>query len=278
MELLTRMSQMYATYTGSEKKIANFLLQHTEEAVQMNLHMLSRAIHVSSSTISRFVRTIGFDKYSQLIIELARDFELRQRIADPVTKNQDGEYANMQLSSTIQTAIVQTLSLQNRKTLQAAAEAILNAQCTYLIGMGTSGLLALDFQQKLVHIDQHCVYHNDYTLNFINSAFFTPRDVVFAISYTGRVKDVLGPVEIAKINGARTIGVTQFGSQLTKFLDIHIPIPSVNDGLCYGANLSRYAQAMAIDMLHVSILDLMGTEKVKQLAEIHQTLALKERQ
>ena len=56
-----------------------------------------------------------------------------------------------------------------------------------------------------------------------------PADILFAISTSGRSKNVLAAVEVAASSGMKTIGMTGEGSSpLGELVDHHLPIPSAN--------------------------------------------------
>ena len=56
-----------------------------------------------------------------------------------------------------------------------------------------------------------------------------PADILFAISTSGRSKNVLAAVQVAASSGMKTIGMTGEGSSpLGELVDHHLPIPSAN--------------------------------------------------
>lgn len=61
-------------------------------------------------------------------------------------------------------------------------------------------------------------------------------------------------------------------SPLAKHLDILLPIPYVDDGLCSGANLSIYAQMMLLDRLYLELLQTSREEVEKSLSLSRDTI------
>ncbi|GAC1627427.1 MAG: D-sedoheptulose 7-phosphate isomerase [Ktedonobacteraceae bacterium] len=56
-----------------------------------------------------------------------------------------------------------------------------------------------------------------------------PGDILIAISTSGRSKNVLVAVEVASVQGIKTVGMTGEGeSKLGAIVDYHLPIPSAN--------------------------------------------------
>lgn len=267
MDLSTKITQLYSSMTSSEKKIADFILHNAEEALTMNSRSLSSAVGVSSATVIRFVRTVGFESFAAMRVALACSAiraNAPSRQPDPMFSL---DYANLQLSESIITAIVQTRKLQTHGALSSAAAAINSSKALYLYGVGTSGTAADSFQHKMVNINKQCLFYYDGTLRVLGTAHSMKGEAALGISYSGRNREVLFAMENCHNNGAVTIGITQVHSPLSKHLDILLPIPYVEDGLCEGANLSIYAQMVVLDMLYLSILNIARTEKEQSLSE-----------
>lgn len=273
MDLNTKITQRYSSMTASEKKIADFILRNVDEALTLNSRSLAEAVDVSSATVIRFVRALGYDSFAAMRVALACSAQLRTSV--PLLQSEPAfslDYANLQLSDSIITAIVQTRCIQKRSDLDSAAAAINASKALYLYGVGTSGTAAESFQHKMVNIGKKCLYYHDGALSVLGTAHSIKGEAALGISYSGRNRDVLFAMEKCHDNGAFTIGVTQLNSPLTKHLDVLLPIPYVDDKLCEGANLSIYAQMVVLDMLYLSILGIARSEKEKSLTESKETI------
>ena len=275
MDLNTKITQLYSQMTGSEKKIAEFILHNTAETLTMNLRMLAEAVGVSSATVVRFVRAVGFDSFIAMRMALACGVQPQDIGGKPQLPPRDFslDFAELQLGDTVLSAIVQTRRLQTRAALSAAAEGINAARALYLYGVGTSGMAADAFQHKMVNINKPCQFYHDGSLSVIGTAHALKGTAALGISYSGRNREVLFAMESCHNNGALTIGVTQVNSPLTKYLDVLLPIPYIEDGLCEGGNLSIYAQMTALDMLYLSLLNIARQDKEKTLIESKQAVA-----
>ena len=104
-----------------------------------------------------------------------------------------------------------------------------------------------------------------------------PGDVVIAISATGRTREVIEAVELAKHYRADAICVTAPDTQLARVCDVRLTmaVPEYPDTLKPTA--SRYAFLAAIDLLAVASaykLDGPARETVRRIkynAQIHRT-------
>ena len=273
MDLLKRITQAYSGMTPSEKKISDYLLHNYEQSLTLSTSGLSQVDGVSSATIVRYAHTMGYDTYSDMRIDMARCLEMRSNtlpfLDDPSFSL---DYAELQLSNSIISAIVETKKLQVHENLREASRLIHNAKMTYLFGVGTSGISASVFHNKMIYINKPCTFHHDYILSAASSSHSMRGDVALGISYSGYNKDVLFSMETCKKNKAYTIGITQANSPLVRHLDILLPVPYVDDGVCSGANLSMYAQMMVLDMLYLEMLQMSREQVEKDLSASRQTI------
>lgn len=273
MDLYKKIIQTYNAMTPSEKKISDYLLHNFEQSLALNTRTLSETVGVSSASIVRFAHSLGYETYAALRMDMVRSQELRSKapafVADPAFSL---DYAELQLSTNIVSAIVETRKLQIRENLCEAARMIHNANMLYLYGVGTSGIAASAFHSKMIYINKASTFYSDNVLSVASSSHSMQGDVALGISYSGYNKDVLFSMETCKKNKAFTIGITQMNSPLAKHLDILLPIPYVDDGLCSGANLSIYAQMMLLDMLYLELLQTSREEVEKSLSLSRDTI------
>lgn len=273
MDLHKKIVQTYNTMTPSGKKISDYLLHNFEQSIALNTRTLSEAVGVSSASIVRFAHSLGYDTYAAMRMDIVRCQEMLSKpsafLTDP---GFSFDYAELQLSNNIISAIVETRKLQLRENLCEASRMIHNANMIYLFGVGTSGIAASAFHSKMIYINKSCTFYNNNVLSAISSSHSMHGDVALGISYSGYNKDVLFSMETCKKNKAFTIGITQMNSPLAKYLDILLPIPYVDDGLCSSANLSIYAQMMLLDMLYLELLQISREEVEKSLSLSHDTI------
>lgn len=273
MDLYKKITQTYNAMTPSEKKISDYLLHNFEQSLALNTRTLSETVGVSSASIVRFAHSLGYETYAALRMDMVRCQELRSKapafVADPAFSL---DYAELQLSTNIISAMVETRKLQIRENLCEAARMIHNANMVYLYGVGTSGIAASAFHSKMIYINKACTFYSDNVLSVASSSHSMKGDVALGISYSGYNKDVLFSMETCKKNKAFTIGITQMNSPLAKHLDILLPIPYVDDGLCSGANLSIYAQMVLLDRLYLELLQTSREEVEKSLSLSRDTI------
>jgi DNA-binding MurR/RpiR family transcriptional regulator len=120
--------------------------------------------------------------------------------------------------------------------------------------MGSSGLVAIDLQYKLLRIQKNCLFNSDGHVQMINANFAEENDVVIAFSYRGETKEVIKAVQTARKKGAYIVGVTSnTASPLYKICDACHLIPQSEGEIRLGAIQSRYAQLLICDILYIAI-------------------------
>lgn len=72
MNILSEMSSIYYELTISEKRIAEYILEHTDEVQMMSISELAEVCHVGEATIISFLQAFPLRGYTALKIELVK--------------------------------------------------------------------------------------------------------------------------------------------------------------------------------------------------------------
>ena len=252
MDYFALVAQAYGSLTATERRLADYLCAHAALAERMNIRELAQAAGVSASTVVRFVRAIGFERYAQMIVSLARADAagvVAPRAGADDAKETIGEYGE-RLAQSLTTAIHQTVALmQESEDVRRAVSLIGQADMVYLYGVGSSGSVAQELMQKLMILGKPCFFQSDSFLSRTGTRNITPRDVAVGISYSGRNQLVWTAVEHARAQGAPTVCITRVGSRLARLADACLRVPPVAELGRKGENLSRHAQSVVVDML-----------------------------
>ncbi len=270
MSCLVRIEQSYPSLTASEQKIADFLTQNAESAFKMSIHEMAAAVNVSPSSITRFVRKLGYKTFGEMRIELVREVDA-SIVSD----------FNMALQwSTTQDTLSQhfiqnignvcsgVLSLNEMSRFREAASLIGRAQAVYLFGVGASSLMAQDLLQKLLKLRKRCIYTMDGNLGIQNAITAGKEDVVIAVSYGGSTNEVNLAVRQAKENGCPVLAVTRYAqTPLSAMSDLCLYIPNVEQVTKIAAIFSRYAQLFAVDVIFLNLAQVAEDDPAKLLEQ-----------
>jgi len=141
--------------------------------------------------------------------------------------------------------------------VERAINAIHKAKRIDFYGVGASGLIALDAQQKFIRINKHAWAYTDPHMQITAAANLSKNDVVVVISYSGETGDIIDTVKIAKESGATIIAVTKYGmNTLAEISDIRLFLSSPETTMRSGAMGSRIAQLTIIDIIFTGVASL----------------------
>ena len=116
----------------------------------------------------------------------------------------------------------------------------------YLSGVAGSGLICEDFYYKLLRAGADVYYEKDAHTNLSRISHIGKNDLLIAITYGAKTKEVLESFNYAKIKGASLISISKNeNSKLAKDSDVFIKIPSSEKEIRYGAIAS-------LSLIHIS--------------------------
>ena len=88
----------YDSFFEAEKKIADYIMEHKAQAVDMTVGELARASGTSDATVSRFCRRCGFKGFQSLKLALAREVLREEQDSRKVTNDIDRENLSQSLN------------------------------------------------------------------------------------------------------------------------------------------------------------------------------------
>ena len=82
-DIFAAISRRYDTFTRMEQNIADYVLEHGKDVLEMSISTLARECKVVESTIFRFCRTLGVSGYRDFRTALAVSLCAREQESDP---------------------------------------------------------------------------------------------------------------------------------------------------------------------------------------------------
>lgn len=236
----------------SEARVADIILADPNRAVEMSIAAISEAADVSEPTVARFCKSLGFSGLKEFKLRLARSLGSGTPfVHQDVKPGDDAGAVVVKMIDRAAKAIASLRDDMDSATLAKAARAIAEAGRLEFYGQGNSGIVALDAQHKFFRLGIPTAAYSDPHVHAMSAALLGPRDVVIAISASGRTLDLIRSVEIAKNAGVTVIGITTRGSPLTKLCDVAITTDVEEDTDIYSPMLSRHVHLAIIDILSV---------------------------
>lgn len=255
----------YGRYTETEKRLADYILSHAKEIVHDSAQTLAEKSNTSAAAVIRFSKKVGYRGFTELKVDLAMSPQEEDEQVDDIINSKDTIADLLKKTKQMKImAINQTYQLMNPKDIELAIDKLNKARYIYLFGVGTSGLVCLDFQQKFSRINRVVLYQSDTHIQLAQAANIGVNDVVIAISYRGKTHEINKALASAKDHGAYTIAITQnLKTPLTKIADLSLFVPSEEKELRIGAISSRMATQVITDLLYVGVAK-MNMEDTKE--------------
>lgn len=255
MSCIYKIREGNASYTEAEKKLAQYILEHSNEVTLNSAQVLGERVGVSAAAVIRFSKKLGYNGFTAMKVDLAKDDAVEVANFDDMIQEQDSMETIVKKAENLNTMLQnQAYRLINSESLDKAVQSLLTCHTVYLFGISGSGIVCMDFMQKLSRINRRAVYHSDFHDLLAAAAHMTPEDVAIAVSYGGKTNEVNEGMRLAKDKGTTTIAITQFKkTPLTKLADILLYIPSTERDLRLGAIASRNASLIVTDLLYLGL-------------------------
>ena len=197
--------------TRSGHAVADYLLQHADEAQYLSISSLARECNVAEATVFRFCRALGFDGYHEMRIALAQanamGSPLDPREPEPGSSTQTlCEHA----TALFQNAISGTQNALSTDAVEQAVDLMQKARQVFCLGQGGSMLLANDICARFSSLSTKFRTAGDSHLQLLTASLMGPEDVVLFVSYSGATRDMMETLRTAKSVGAKIILLTHY--------------------------------------------------------------------
>lgn len=232
----------------AEKKVADFILENPEMAVNANVSELANYSGVSDATVIRLCKHIGYEGYYQLKICLSRDLG-RMLVADADLENTTGDKVSSLLYSFASNLIAIGKNLDENKMLECV-NLIKTSNQVHIVAVGNTSPLAQYMGFRLGRLGVKCTYNMvpEYFMNHVNLA--DTDDIVLAISQSGSSKQVVQAMELAKEKGLKIIAITGHEFSPVSRLADHLLLSCADEqSFNYYQSYSHLRETAVIDAL-----------------------------
>lgn len=271
--LLRRINENRNRLSKSESKVADYVLQHSGEVISMRIVDLAAAAEVSEPTIIRFCRAVGFDGFKSFKLQLARSLGSGSVFTQFAVDDTDTieDLSDKVFDSTIGSLLAIRDDL-DPKALEKAIDAIANAGRVEFYGFGASGSVATDAQHKFFRLRLSTAAYTDPHIQHMSAISLGKKDVVVAISQSGRSKALLQSVRLAREAGATVVGLAPQQTPLSRFSTIPIHVNMEEDDQAFSPVSSRIAHLLVVDVLAMGVARHRRPHLKDHLKRLHRSL------
>lgn len=245
----------YDSYFEAEKKIADCIIEHKEDVVDMTVAELAKASGTSDATVSRFCRRCGFKGFHQLKMSLAREVVEEKnnavQVSNDILRGDISQSLQNILANKV-AELTQTLSSIDPANLEKILRLIERARMVQVVAVGNTTPVALDFAFKLNQLGIPAVAGTIWESQVAYTFNLTKEDVVVVISNSGTSRRLVTLINGAKENGCKVIAITNNpDSPVARASDFHI-ITATREKLLLGEFcFSRVSATVVAETLYL---------------------------
>jgi len=280
--ILIKIRGMKDSLTPVERRVAECILDNLEEIPHLSIKNLAQLSKTSDASVLRFCKTMGYSGYRSFIVSISASLGSMDDDRDhPYTDIQPGDDLQVIVSNVARNnikSIEDTLSVLDRQEVDRAVRVLRSCNRIVFFGIGASGLVCQDAEQKFSRINKLCHSYTDGHSQLTAATLLGKGDVAIFISNSGDTIEILDALEIARKNGATTLAVTKYNkSSLAERSDIILSISTPEISIRSGAMGSRIAMLTVVDILFAGVASAEYHNVKKYLTKTHNILAVKHR-
>lgn len=249
------------TLSTAERAIAAAILTDPGAASEKTIGQLAQEAGSSEATVTRFCKSIGLSGYPHLRLRLAVAQERRRGGGDGETgiallgeldpEDTVGTILH-KVAAADARAIEVTLNGLDHAVLGTVVDALVGASRIMTFGVASSATAAFDATAKLNLAGRAASVAHDVHTALMVLTNFSATDVVVAFSHSGRARDVVDLLSLARQRGVTSVVVTSDeGSPAARSAD-HVLLTAAREvTFRSGGIASRMAQLAVVDALFV---------------------------
>ena len=253
--------------SASETRVSQFIVSNQTLALALSIAQLAKQAKVSEPTVARFCQSAGFTGYKDFRLWLAQTVGAGTMLVHAQVSAQDAPAEILtKIWERSQVSLAQTrLQIDDAQFAQAVAWLAVAHRIEFY-GQGNSGITAQDGAHKFFRMGIPTAAHSDPHIHSVSAAMLDGRDVVVALSNSGRSSEILDTVQIAKRSGAKVIALTPPRSPLAQIADCLLAVNPSNEPDLYAPMTTRLSQLVLIDALAVACALQLGPRLAAKLA------------
>ena len=259
--LLKEIEENMPRFSKSQKLISKYILENYDKAAYMTASKLGSTVNISESTVVRFALELGFEGYPEFQHSLQEIVRIRltsfQRM--DVTNNLigDGDVLSKVLNFDID-KLKRTIDEIDRAAFDSAVDALVRANNIYIIGFGSSAILAssLNHSLRMIFDNVKLVDANSVDEVYTQIMNVSENDTLVAISFPRYSKKLISAVSFATNRKANVIALTDSPSS---------PIaPSANELLIARSDMASFADSLVAPLSVINALVVAVSRKKQE--------------
>ena len=255
IEYIGRIKMQYASLSKSQKRIANYILNHREAVIHHSITTMAQKTGTVPSTVTRFCQALSYKGFSEMKVYMEKNLASPLTMDALIQKTDTLQVVLQKLMNSSQIAIQDTMRTLDARSLTEAVDAILAAGNILLFGQSGGYISATYARQLLLRINVLSQAVNDRVDANLAASTLKKGDVAIGFAYSGEARSVIEALTTAKHNKATTIVITaNTNSTMAKLADLKLFYSyNIPDDLQY-LHLASMCEIMIIGAIQAEIL------------------------
>lgn len=253
-DIIALMLQEYECFTRSERKIADYVLEHQEETQYISITDLSAQCGVAVSTVSLFCRKLKLAGFNDFKLELARaTLPARAALSEPGSEITAGDSAASVMGkvlSAVQDTLNNAYHMLSEREVTRAAGLLRRAGQVVCLGQGNHAAVALAAWAQFSTTSAKFKTIQDSHMQIVVLSTLSEGDAVLYFSYSGATHELLEAVEVIRARGAKLILVTRYSnSPASAYADAVLLCGPNEQPFQFGSTSALMAQLYVVEVL-----------------------------
>lgn len=197
----------YNDFTATEKNIANFFINNGDGLKDLSAKNVAKHIFVSEASLSRFAKKCGFKGYREFLFIYQNSSSTKEKEINDLTKS---------VLNTYQELLNKTFALVDENQMNRISKMLVEANKVYIYGIVSSGMAAQEFKIRFMRLGMNVESITDPHIMKMNSALVKSKNLVIGITVSGKTKEILSALKIAKEHNATTLLISSSNSDKFK--------------------------------------------------------------
>lgn len=264
------------TYSNAERRVADTVLAKPNAVIHFSIAKLAREAGVSEPTVVRFCRILGFEGFKEFKLRLAQGLVAgTDYVHQEVKPGDDAATYIKRIGLFAVNGLSGVVRQLDPVAVEQAVATLAGARRIEFYGFGASAAVAVDAHHKFFRLGIPCNAYSDSHMQAMSASTLGPGEVVVAISHTGRSRELIESVRLARTAGGVVIGITTSDSPLAQECSQVLAVDLHEDTDVFTPMLSRLAHLLLIDILVVGVSLLRGEQVTDRLQRMKKALSLK---
>ena len=260
-DLIGEIRNSFDSLHASEAAIAQLVIDNPDRVTAMNISQLAEFSETSVATVVRFSKALGFKGYPDFRMALVGEVSRRNSTTGAIS-NLDGgitiddsdEEIIRKIALADAIAIQSTAERLDVATFKKVVNAWGKARTVGIIGLASSGYVAMDLQLKLNRLGKPAIAWRDAHSALTSISLLNKGDVLVAVSHSGTTLDIVDVMNEFKARGVTIVLITNsHRSTATTIADLTLYTSARETTFRSGATASRIAQLTVVDCLCVAM-------------------------